>query len=165
MIYRCFPAVLCAERRIKSHLLLRGEQPQIQTGYNLISTMHGNVTYVPRSIYASREKMLKNHACCVAGSGGNVIWLDDILEASLTPKSLGSNFMQKDVSKSDFSRKVVIVNEGAGDVVALLGNWKCYWYISSVFVFVCVFICSFSRISFFLSSSTFFLFNWINVSQ
>lgn len=109
--------------------------------------------------------MLKNHACCVAGSGGNVIWLDDILEASLTPKSLGSNFMQKDVSKSDFSRKVVIVNEGAGDVVALLGNWKCYWYISSVFVFVCVFICSFSRISFFLSSSTFFLFNWINVSQ
>lgn len=123
-----FPAVSCAERRIKSHLLLRGEQPQIQTGYNLISTMYGNVTYVPRSIYASREKMLKSHADRVAGSSGNVIWLDDILEASLTQKSDSLNFMQKDANGRYFSRNVVIVNEGAGDVVALLGNWKCFWY-------------------------------------
>ncbi|XP_015894502.1 D-cysteine desulfhydrase 2, mitochondrial [Ziziphus jujuba] len=123
-------AVSCAERRIKSHLLLRGEQPQIQTGYNLISTMYGNVTYVPRSIYASREKMLKSHADRVAGSSGNVIWLDDILEASLTQKSDSLNFMQKDANGRYFSRNVVIVNEGAGDVVALLGAIRLAQYLS-----------------------------------
>ncbi|KAK7251010.1 hypothetical protein RIF29_33867 [Crotalaria pallida] len=41
--------VLCAEKRIVSHLLLRGEQPEILTGYNLISTIYGNVHYYVQS--------------------------------------------------------------------------------------------------------------------
>ncbi|XP_043724735.1 D-cysteine desulfhydrase 2, mitochondrial isoform X5 [Telopea speciosissima] len=60
-------AVSCAERGLKSHLLLRGEQPEVLTGYNLISTMYGNVTYIPRSIYANRAEMLERHADFVAG--------------------------------------------------------------------------------------------------
>ncbi|XP_030516773.1 D-cysteine desulfhydrase 2, mitochondrial isoform X5 [Rhodamnia argentea] len=60
-------AVSCAERGLRSHLLLRGEQPDILTGYNLISTMYGNVKYVPRSVYANREETLKTHASSVAG--------------------------------------------------------------------------------------------------
>lgn len=72
--------------------------------------------------------MLKGHADYVAGSSGNVIWLDEILEASWTQKCLNSNFVQKDAHRSDLSRNVVIVNEGAGDVIALLGNWKWFWY-------------------------------------
>ncbi|XWS69122.1 hypothetical protein CRYUN_Cryun04dG0152500 [Craigia yunnanensis] len=51
-----FVAVSCAERGVKSHLLLYGEKPEILTGYNLISTIYGNVTYVPRSFYSRREK-------------------------------------------------------------------------------------------------------------
>lgn len=120
-------AVSCAEKGIRSHLLLRGEQPEIQTGYNLISTMYGNVTYIPRSLYANREKMLKRYADHVAGSHGHVLWFDDILEASTTCNKLDSNIAPQEEYRSDDSRKVAIVNEGAGDVVALLGNWK--WYL------------------------------------
>ncbi|KAI4382488.1 hypothetical protein MLD38_008445 [Melastoma candidum] len=43
----CYAPVSRAERRLKTRLLLRGEQPEILTGYNLISTMYGSVTYVP----------------------------------------------------------------------------------------------------------------------
>ncbi|XP_042500614.1 D-cysteine desulfhydrase 2, mitochondrial-like isoform X5 [Macadamia integrifolia] len=60
-------AFSCAERGLKSHLLLRGEQPEVLTAYNLISTMYGNVTYIPRSIYAKRAEMLERHADFVAG--------------------------------------------------------------------------------------------------
>lgn len=116
-------AVSCAERGIKSHLLLRGEQPEIQTGYNLISAMYGKVTYIPRSLYADRKNMLKNHADHVAGSSGHVLWLDDILEDSTIQNNFGSNFAQQEARRSGHSRNVAIVNEGAGDVVALLGNW------------------------------------------
>lgn len=119
----CFAAVSCSERGIKSHLLLRGEQPEILTGYNLMSTIYGNVTYVPRSLYANREKMLKSHADYLAGSSGNVIWFDDIMEASLSENDGAMSFLQKDAYRSDHPRKIVIVNEGAGDVVALLGNF------------------------------------------
>ncbi|KAK6930918.1 hypothetical protein RJ641_002711 [Dillenia turbinata] len=45
---------------LKSYLLLRGEQLDISTGYNLISTIYGDVTYVPRSLSAKREEMLKS---------------------------------------------------------------------------------------------------------
>ncbi|CAN1152192.1 D-cysteine desulfhydrase 2, mitochondrial [Linum perenne] len=103
-------AVLCAERGIRSHLLLRGEQPEILTGYNLISTMYGHVSYVARSVYADREAMLKSHADTVVGSSGHVLWCSDISEDHF-----------KDESREDeCPRKVMIINEGAGDCAALL---------------------------------------------
>lgn len=120
--FLCSAAVSCSERGLKPHLLLRGEQPEILTGYNLISTMYGSVMYVPRSLYANREKMLKSHADDLAGSSSSVVWFDDILEASLREDDGSQNFLQKDAWKSDRPCKIAIVNEGAGDVVALLGN-------------------------------------------
>lgn len=128
IVFAYISAVSCAERGIKCHLLLRGEQPEIQTGYNLISSMYGNVTYIPRSVYADRAKMLKSHAHYVAGSSGHVLWFDDILEASLTQNNSDSKSSLKEAYKNDHKTRVVIVNEGAGDVVALLGNWNwCYF--------------------------------------
>ena len=109
-----------------------------------MSTIYGNVTYVPRSLYANREKMFKSHAEYLAGSSGNVLWFDDILEASLNQNDGILNHLQKDAYKSGHPRKIVIVNEGAGDVVALLGNSRpfenknhfvasmsTYWYLVS----------------------------------
>lgn len=104
-------AVSCAERGVRSHLLLRGEQPEVLTGYNLVSTMYGNVEYVPRSKYANREEMLRTHADLVAGEDGSVLWAKD-LEAI-------DGFS---TSQAASSRKVLIVNEGAGDALALLGK-------------------------------------------
>ncbi|PNY08729.1 1-aminocyclopropane-1-carboxylate deaminase-like protein [Trifolium pratense] len=107
-----------------SHLLLRGEQPEILTGYNLMSTIYGNVTYVPRTIYANREDMLKSYAKSVAGNSDSVLWFNDIIQAaSTTELSTSQNFMQMDASRSDGNhlQKILIVNEGAGDSVALLG--------------------------------------------
>lgn len=104
-------AVSCAERGVRSHLLLRGEQPEVLTGYNLVSTMYGNnVEYVPRSKYANREEMLRTHADLVAGEDGSVLWTKD-LEA-----------MDGFSSSKASPRKVLIVNEGAGDALALLGK-------------------------------------------
>ncbi|XP_042376862.1 putative D-cysteine desulfhydrase 2, mitochondrial isoform X2 [Zingiber officinale] len=60
-------AVCCAERGMRAHLLLRGEQPAVPTGYNLVSLMYGSVSYVPRSVYANRNEMLMKHAELVAG--------------------------------------------------------------------------------------------------
>ncbi|PON74671.1 Tryptophan synthase beta subunit-like PLP-dependent enzyme [Trema orientale] len=128
-------AVSCAERGIKSHLLLRGEQPEIQTGYNLISSLYGNVTYMPRSVYANREKMLRSHADYVAGCGGHVLWFDDILEASLTQNNFGSKSAQIEAYKSDHTTRVVIINEGAGDVVALLGVIRLVQFLSQDHLF------------------------------
>ncbi|ESR51428.1 hypothetical protein CICLE_v10031545mg [Citrus x clementina] len=116
-------AVSCAERGLKSHLLLRGEQPQILTGYNLISTIYGKVTYVPRTHYAHRIEMLKSYANLVAGNNGDVVWCNEIFEASLTAqKSRASCLGQMDAHKGidNCQKKVLIVNEGAGDAVALL---------------------------------------------
>lgn len=110
-----------------SHLLLRGEQPEILTGYNLMSTIYGNVTYVPRTIYAKREDMLKSYAMTVAGNSGSVLWFSDMIQASSTTElSTSPHFMQMDVSRSEGNhlQKILIVNEGAGDSVALLGNKK-----------------------------------------
>ncbi|KAG6654889.1 hypothetical protein CIPAW_05G176800 [Carya illinoinensis] len=126
-------AVSCAERGLKSHLLLRGEQPEILTGYNLISTLYGNVTYVPRSLYADRDKMLKSHADLVAGNSGYVVRFNDILEAAFTTQSSStSDFIQMDANRSaeNHPRKVVIVNEGAGDAVAILGVIRLVHYLS-----------------------------------
>ncbi|CAH8266772.1 unnamed protein product [Arabidopsis lyrata] len=96
-------AVSCAERGLRSHLLLRGEQPDVLTGYNLVSTMYGNVQYIPRSRYANREEMLRSHAAMVAGEDGSVLWAKDI---------------------------VLILNEGAGDALALLGMFRLVQYFS-----------------------------------
>ncbi|XP_024989621.1 D-cysteine desulfhydrase 2, mitochondrial [Cynara cardunculus var. scolymus] len=121
-------AVSCAERGLKAHLLLRGEQPQVLTGYNLISMLYGNVTYVPRSIYANREEMLSAHADSIAGS---VICLDDLLEASFTDhNSVKSNFPNIEDGSPLNSKKIVIVNEGAGNAVALPGLIRLVQYLS-----------------------------------
>ncbi|XP_042376864.1 D-cysteine desulfhydrase 2, mitochondrial-like isoform X4 [Zingiber officinale] len=98
-------AVCCAERGMRAHLLLRGEQPAVPTGYNLVSLMYGSVSYVPRSVYANRNEMLMKHAELVAGDQvGNV-------------------------------RRVVIVNEGAGSVAALLGLIRLVEYLSQTHIF------------------------------
>ncbi|XP_044490305.1 D-cysteine desulfhydrase 2, mitochondrial isoform X3 [Mangifera indica] len=126
-------AVACAERGLKSHLLLRGEQPKVLTGYNLISTIYGNVTYVPRSLYAQRAEMLKCHAHLITGNNGHVVWCNEMLKASLakwTPWA--SDFVQTGAHRDadNCPRKVVIVNEGAGDCVALLGVFRLVQYLS-----------------------------------
>lgn len=121
------------ERGLKSHLLLRGEQPQILTGYNLISTIYGKVTYVPRTHYAHRIEMLKSYANLVAGNNGDVVWCNEIFEASLTAqKSRASCLGQMDAHKGidNCRKKVLIVNEGAGDAVALLGVFRLLQYLS-----------------------------------
>ncbi|CAH8360950.1 unnamed protein product [Eruca vesicaria subsp. sativa] len=111
-------AVSCAERGVRSHLLLRGEQPEVLTGYNLVSTMYGNVVYVPRSRYANREEMLRTHADLVAGEDGSVLWTKDLEAMDCFPSSKAS------------PRKVLIVNEGAGDALALLGMFRLVKYLS-----------------------------------
>lgn len=115
-----FAAVSCAERGIRSHLLLRGEQPDVLTGYNLVSTMYGNVEYIPRSRYANREEMLRTHADLVAGKDGSVLWAKDVVEAIDVAKMDGFS------SSKASPRKVLIINEGAGDALALLGKHR-FW--------------------------------------
>lgn len=122
-LFTCNAAVSCAERGLKSHLLLRGEQPSTLTGYNLISTLYGNVSYVPRSLYARREEMLLKHAHIVAGNDGLVFSLSD-LEASLFSHGCGEHSSHVD-SLTKRSKKIAIINEGAGDAAALLGNNCC----------------------------------------
>lgn len=124
-------AVSCAERGLKSHLLLRGEQPEILTGYNLISTIYGDITYVPRSIYAHRMNMLKSHADLVASNTGHILCCNDILESSLSAQSSTSSSGHIDAhgNTENHPRKVVIINEGAGDVVALLGVIRLVQYL------------------------------------
>ncbi|XWS22709.1 hypothetical protein CRYUN_Cryun29cG0059300 [Craigia yunnanensis] len=130
-------AISCAERGLKSHLLLRGAQPKILTGYNLISTIYGNVTYVPRSSYVRREKMLQTYASMVAGNSGNIVCCNDI-DASIMTQAFGcSKFVQMDAPKGtkNHSKKVVLVNEGAGDAIALLGMFRLVDYLSQDHLF------------------------------
>lgn len=128
LLVRHATAVSCAERGLKSHLLLRGEQPSTLTGYNLISTLYGNVSYVPRSLYARREEMLLKHAHIVAGNDGLVFSLSD-LEASLFSHGCGEHSSHVD-SLTKRSKKIAIINEGAGDAAALLGVVRLVEYLS-----------------------------------
>ncbi|WJZ80680.1 hypothetical protein VitviT2T_000580 [Vitis vinifera] len=131
-------AVSCAERGLKSHLLLRGERPEILTGYNLISTLYGNVKYVPRSLYAKREEMLTRHADLVAGNSGSVVWFNDLLETSFTTQTSGKpNLVQIDahMNADSHPRKVAIINEGAADAVGLLGMIRLVQYLSQNHLF------------------------------
>lgn len=123
-------AVCCAERGLRAHLLLRGEQPEVPTGYNLVSLMYGSVSYVERSTYARREEMLLKHAESVAGGEGNVLWVDDILknsnglnleESDSVPMDCRGDPLSECSSETSL-RRVVIVNEGACSVVGLLGR-------------------------------------------
>jgi D-cysteine desulfhydrase len=93
-------------------LLLRGEKPSIPTGYNLVSSMYGHSIYVARSEYANRIAMFKQYAAQVAGYSGSIAWLDELED------DLGEG--------PEVRKKVVVVNEGAGDSVALLGKSLVY---------------------------------------
>ncbi|XP_038893329.1 D-cysteine desulfhydrase 2, mitochondrial isoform X2 [Benincasa hispida] len=128
------------ERGLRSHLLLRGEQPEFLTGYNLMSTIYGNVTYVPRSIYANREKMLKSQADLVAGSSGSIVWFNDIFPTSLGKQPCSStNSVHFDYDFHRMARKhgrrVIVINEGAGDAGALLGLIRLVKYLSQDHLF------------------------------
>ncbi|XP_042382960.1 D-cysteine desulfhydrase 2, mitochondrial-like isoform X2 [Zingiber officinale] len=126
-------AVCCAERGMRAHLLLRGEQPAVPTGYNLVSLMYGSVSYVPRSVYANRNEMLMKHAELVAGDQVNVVWADDILNLENDELSLNDNGTP--LWKVGNVRRVVIVNEGAGSVAALLGLIRLVEYLSQTHIF------------------------------
>ncbi|CAM8947615.1 unnamed protein product [Rhodiola kirilowii] len=130
--------VTCAERGLNSHLLLRGEQPEILTGYNLISSIYGNVTYVPRSLYAMRDNMLKKHAEVLAGQYGSLVFLSDLIELSSEAEPLQSlNVVpiKPLMCSEDIHKKLVIVNEGAGDGVALLGVIRLVNHLSGINLF------------------------------
>lgn len=58
-------------------MILRGEQSEVLTGYNLVSTMYGNVMYVPRSKCANRKEILRTRVVLVAGEDGSVLWAKD----------------------------------------------------------------------------------------
>ncbi|KAG0600900.1 hypothetical protein M758_11G069400 [Ceratodon purpureus] len=109
-------AVACAEMGMKAHLLLRGERPAIPTGYNLVAGMYGYVTYIPRSEYADRQTMLQKYAMQLAGDPSCVILLNSKL---LTESSAPGN-----------SKRVAILNEGAGDCHAILGLIRLVNYLS-----------------------------------
>ncbi|XP_047058634.1 putative D-cysteine desulfhydrase 2, mitochondrial isoform X1 [Lolium rigidum] len=117
-------AVHCAEWGIRSHLLLRGEQLDVPTGYNLISLMFGNVTYAARSVYAHRDEMLYEHARKVAGTKGTVLWADDIVRDDFA--------VDEEILRENDSKRVVIVKEGAGTVQALLGVMRLVEHLSNL---------------------------------
>lgn len=111
-------AVACAESGLRAHLLLRGEKLSIPTGYNLISGMYGEVTYVPRSHYADRETMLAKYAKTIA-ENGPVVCVEGMQFGF--DAAFNSNLFERALSSSQPSRKVAIVKEGASDATALLG--------------------------------------------
>ncbi|XP_057776829.1 D-cysteine desulfhydrase 2, mitochondrial isoform X2 [Salvia miltiorrhiza] len=130
-------AVSCAERGLKAHILLRGEEPETLTGYNLVSKLYGDVVYVPRSVYAKREEMLAKHAESIVGADGSILWLNDVVEASVKHhESTVQNFPEADlVNCHKKPEKVAIINEGAGDAVALLGVMRLIKYLSQKHLF------------------------------
>ncbi|KAL2641418.1 hypothetical protein R1flu_009005 [Riccia fluitans] len=128
-------AFACAERGITAHLLLRGEMPAILTGYNLLCGMYGHVSYIPRSEYADRAGMLRKHALKLAGNLGSVSWLDEF-EANQNLGSLCTESQdRKRPEESAPMKKVVVVKEGAGDAIALLGLIRLVHYLSQPTVF------------------------------
>ncbi|XP_049932397.1 D-cysteine desulfhydrase 2, mitochondrial isoform X2 [Nymphaea colorata] len=140
-------AVSCAEKGVRPHLLLRGRQPEVSTGYNLVSTMYGNVMYIPTSVYANREEMLSKNAEIIAGENGCVLSLSDIVGASrghdraesadgvpFSSRSLHNQHIAQGTCERSL-RKVVVIKEGAGDVVALLGLIRLVEYLSQPSLF------------------------------
>ena len=73
----------------ESHHLTMYSIYMVFTGYHLLSLIYGDVTYVPRSEYASREAMLQQHAARIeaeAPPGSKVI----CLAVSVIVKQYGS---------------------------------------------------------------------------
>lgn len=69
--------------------------------------------------------MLKKHAEALAGQYGSLVFLSDLIEEEFGSEPLRNlNVVptQLHIPSQDKHEKVVIVNEGAGDVVALLGK-------------------------------------------
>lgn len=67
--------------------------------------------------------MLERHANLIAGSNGSVEWLNDLLAPAFIYHAYGKqNLIQTDGVTDTRNKKVVIINEGAGDAVALLGT-------------------------------------------
>ncbi|VFQ95607.1 unnamed protein product [Cuscuta campestris] len=121
---------------LRSHLLLRGEQPETLTGYCLISTMYGNVTYVPRSLYAKREEMLTTHANEVAGINGSIVSLNQLVKTSFYEKRLDEQLLEVAANnRARSEKKVIIINEGAGDAVGLLGAIRLVKHLSQEHLF------------------------------
>ncbi len=89
--------------------------------------------------------MLQSHANLVAGNSGYVVWFNDIFESSLTTQTSSSS-VQMDANRiaENCPRKVAILNEGAGDAVALLGktygfSYKALYLCLHVYIFPCPF--------------------------
>ncbi|GKB55445.1 hypothetical protein Tco_0906198 [Tanacetum coccineum] len=88
----------------------------------------GNVTYVSRSLYSNREEMLLSHAELI---GWSVVSLDVLLKSSFTNhNSIKSNLSKIENEQSSNSKKIVIVNEGARDVIALPDLIRLVQYLS-----------------------------------
>lgn len=73
--------------------------------------------------------MLTRQGDLVAGSCGSVVRLNDLLEASFTNHTPGKPIFEN-------IKKVVIINEGAGDAVGLLGKGESVlWRLCFMFVY------------------------------
>ncbi|KAK9816307.1 hypothetical protein WJX74_006529 [Apatococcus lobatus] len=55
-------ACACAENGMHAHLVIRGEQPSIPTGYHLYARLFGTVEYATRADYSNRQKVLQDCA-------------------------------------------------------------------------------------------------------
>jgi hypothetical protein len=55
-------AAACAEHGMLAHLLVRGEAPEVPTGYGLMARMYGKVHYISRQEYADRLGMTSRWA-------------------------------------------------------------------------------------------------------
>ncbi|KAK9845694.1 hypothetical protein WJX84_007525, partial [Apatococcus fuscideae] len=55
-------ACACAENGMHAHIVIRGEQPSVPTGYHLYARLHGTVEYATRADYANRQKVLQDCA-------------------------------------------------------------------------------------------------------
>jgi D-cysteine desulfhydrase len=99
-------AALAAQHGMRSHLLVRGNRPDVLTGNHLFAKLFSSTTvYVSRSEYADREEMFRKYAS----------------------SALGYN----DVLTDDESSQVAILPEGGALVSALFGmirfvNWLAF---------------------------------------
>ncbi|KAG6555520.1 hypothetical protein Mapa_002755 [Marchantia paleacea] len=122
-------AFACTERGMSAHLLLRGERPATPTGYNLLCGMYGHVTYIPRSEYADRVGMLSKYASQISGSRGSVTWLDG--ECDPNPPAAAEFQGLRERKTESRKKNVVVVKEGAGDAIALLGLIRLVQFLSN----------------------------------
>ena len=85
----------------RSHLLMRGERPQVSTGHHLIATQFASsITYVSRSEYSDRAAMIAYHK-------------------ERLKKELGSQ------------RRISVIEEGAFELLSILGIIRLVHWLSS----------------------------------